>query len=60
LITVGDDLNTIAQFIAPGASYSAADVVKNLLDRSAIAMRQKTPISSRSWLKPGLQETQNI
>ena len=29
LITVGDDLNTIAQFIAPGhESYSAADVVE--------------------------------
>jgi len=45
LITVGDDLNTIAQFIAPGRSfYSAADVVKNLLGRSAIAVRQKTPM----------------
>ena len=32
LITVGDDLNTIAQFIAPGRnSYSAADVVNCLL-----------------------------
>jgi nitronate monooxygenase len=45
LITVGDDLNTIAQFIERGrSSYSAADVVKNLLDRSAIAMQQKTPM----------------
>jgi nitronate monooxygenase len=36
LITVGDDLNTIAQFIAPGRnSYSAADVVENLLNLSA-------------------------
>jgi nitronate monooxygenase len=33
LITVGDDLNTIAQFMAPGRqSYSAADVVRSLLD----------------------------
>jgi nitronate monooxygenase len=36
LVTVGDDLNTIAQFIAPGrSSYSAADVVENLLNLSA-------------------------
>jgi nitronate monooxygenase len=36
LITVGDDLNTIAQFIAPGhESYSAADVVERLLSLSA-------------------------
>ncbi len=32
LVTVGDDLNTIAQFLAPGReSYSAADVVASLL-----------------------------
>jgi nitronate monooxygenase len=32
LVTVGDDLNTVAQFLAPGrASYSAADVVESLL-----------------------------
>jgi nitronate monooxygenase len=32
LITVGDDLNTIAQFMTPGRqSYSAADVVRSLL-----------------------------
>ena len=32
LVTVGDDLNSAAQFLAPGASsYSAADVVENLL-----------------------------
>jgi nitronate monooxygenase len=36
LITVGDDLNTIAQFIAPGQeSYGAADVVARLLSQSA-------------------------
>jgi len=36
LITVGDDLNTVAQFIAPGReSYSAADVVERLLSLSA-------------------------
>ncbi len=32
LVTVGDDLNTIASFLAPGQdSYSAADVVRSLL-----------------------------
>ncbi len=32
LVTIGDDLNTVAQFLAPGrTSYSAADVVKSLL-----------------------------
>jgi len=32
LVTIGDDLNTIAQFLAPGRySYSAADVVQSLL-----------------------------
>ncbi len=34
LVTVGDDLNTIAQFLAPGRkSYSAADVVESLLSQ---------------------------
>jgi hypothetical protein len=33
---VGDDLNTVAQFLAPGrSSYSAADVVESLLSLSA-------------------------
>jgi nitronate monooxygenase len=32
LVTVGDDLNTVAHFLAPGASsYSAADVVQTLM-----------------------------
>jgi nitronate monooxygenase len=32
LVTVGDDLNTIANFLAPGRdTYSAADVVRSLL-----------------------------
>jgi nitronate monooxygenase len=35
LVTVGDDLNTIAQFLAPGRdSYSAVDVVRSLLRHS--------------------------
>jgi nitronate monooxygenase len=36
LVTVGDDLNTVAQYLAPGReSYSAADVVESLLSLSA-------------------------
>lgn len=36
LITVGDDLKTVAQFLAPGqTSYSAADVVEKLLSQVA-------------------------
>jgi nitronate monooxygenase len=32
LVTVGDDLNTVAQFLAPGqTSYGAADVIASLL-----------------------------
>ncbi len=35
LVTVGDDLNSIAQFLAPGReSYGAADVVERLLSLS--------------------------
>ena len=45
LVTVGDDLNTIAQFIAPGrSSYSAADVVESLLGVGASARRQTQPM----------------
>jgi nitronate monooxygenase len=41
LITVGDDLNTIAQFLAPGRdSYSAADVVERLLSLSAVVPQE--------------------
>jgi nitronate monooxygenase len=39
LVTVGDDLNTVAQFLAPGrTSYSAADVIKSLLSLTADAV----------------------
>src|SRR5271157_255024 len=39
LVTVGDDLNTVAQFLAPGrTTYSAADVVESLLSLSADAV----------------------
>jgi nitronate monooxygenase len=41
LVTVGDDLNTVAQFLAPGqTSYGAADVIASLLsltDEAAVA-----------------------
>ena len=41
LITVGDDLNTIAQFIAPGSeSYSAQDVVQRLLSLSTVVPQE--------------------
>lgn len=44
LITVGDDLNTIAQFMAPGrTSYSAADVVEKLLSLAAPESATSTP-----------------
>jgi nitronate monooxygenase len=36
LVTVGDDLNTVAQFLAPGrTTYGAADVVRSLLSKVA-------------------------
>jgi nitronate monooxygenase len=39
LVTVGDDLNAVAQFLAPGrTSYRAADVVASLLSLSADAV----------------------
>jgi nitronate monooxygenase len=39
LVTVGDDLNTIAQYLAPGQdSYSAADVVEALLKETGAEM----------------------
>ena len=42
LVTVGDDLNTVAQFLAPGrTSYSAADVVRSLLSLSGRGRRQR-------------------
>ncbi len=40
LVTVGDDLNSIAQFLTPGrSSYSAADVVESLLSLVPAAVR---------------------
>jgi nitronate monooxygenase len=41
LITVGDDLNTVAQFLAPGqTSYGAADVVASLLSMTEEAVTE--------------------
>jgi hypothetical protein len=38
---VGDDLNTIAGFLAPGRdTYSAADVVKSLLSLTSAVIPQ--------------------
>lgn len=45
LVTVGDDLNTIANFLAPGRStYSAADVVKSLLALVPADATQPEPV----------------
>jgi nitronate monooxygenase len=42
LVTVGDDLNTVAQFLAPGrTSYSAADVVASLLSLTSDAVAKE-------------------
>ena len=39
LVTVGDDLNTVAQFLAPGReSYSAAEVIESLLSLTGDAV----------------------
>ena len=52
LVTVGDDLNTVATFLAPGRdSYSAADVVKSLM--SLVPVAEKLPESVR-LLEPAL------
>jgi nitronate monooxygenase len=49
LVTVGDDLNTIVQFLAPGrSSYSAADVVENLLGNGVAAEQQTEPVLAAS------------
>jgi nitronate monooxygenase len=47
LITVGDDLNTVAQFLAPGrTSYGAADVVASLLSLTSetVVEEQEEPV----------------
>jgi nitronate monooxygenase len=42
LVTVGDDLNTVARFVTPGrASYSAAQVVESLLSQ---VTEQEAPV----------------
>ena len=44
LVTVGDDLNTVAQFLAPGrTSYSAADVVESLLSLTVNPVAETEP-----------------
>jgi hypothetical protein len=36
LVTVGDDLNAVSQFLAPGRdTYSAADVIESILGNPA-------------------------
>ena len=47
LVTVGDDLNTVAQFLAPGReSYSAADVIDSLLSLTGDAAADSSPAYS--------------
>ena len=46
LVTVGDDLNTVATFLAPGRdSYSAADVVQSLLSLVPVAETRPEQVS---------------
>ncbi|SRR6266567_809433 len=48
LVTVGDDLNTVARFLAPGRdSYSAADVIESILDsaKADTAVADTTAVS---------------
>jgi nitronate monooxygenase len=45
LVTVGDDLNTVATFLAPGRdSYSAADVVQSLMKLVPVAETRPEPV----------------
>jgi nitronate monooxygenase len=47
LVTVGDDLHTVAQFLAPGReTYSAADVVKSLLSLTVSSSAAAEPAST--------------
>ena len=49
LVTVGDDLNTIASFLEPGReSYSAADVVQSLLSKVS-AEPEAVAAKSQFW-----------
>jgi nitronate monooxygenase len=55
LVTVGDDLNTIATFLAPGrTSYSATDVVKSLMSLVA----EEEPVESIAAMEPVLMMQQ--
>jgi nitronate monooxygenase len=48
LVTVGDDLNTVATFLAPGrSSYSAADVVKSLMRLVPAEEKVAEPVRAR-------------
>jgi len=47
LVTIGDDLNTVAQFLAPGGdSYGAADVVERLLSLTADAQQTDSELAA--------------
>jgi nitronate monooxygenase len=47
LVTVGDDLNTVAQFLAPGQeTYRAADVVASLLSKLPVEAASVSEVES--------------
>ena len=52
LVTVGDDLNTVATFLVPGRdSYSAADVVKSLMRLVPMEKEAAEPIAAMSTVQ---------
>lgn len=56
LVTVGDDLNTVATFLAPGReSYSAADVVKSLMRLVPMEAEVPEQVAAMSTV-PSLQQ----
>jgi len=60
LVTVGDDLNTVATFLAPGRdSYSAADVVKSLMRLVPKEEEAAEPIAAMSTV-PTLQQVLSL
>jgi nitronate monooxygenase len=51
LVTIGDDLNTVARFLAPAeASYSAADVVESLLSLSSDEVKADSTLTAEPVL----------
>ena len=58
LVTVGDDLNTAAEFLKDGReSYSAADVVKSLLRKLQPVAEELEPMLAMMEVEPILVAT---